>query len=249
MLSRLASRIGSMLKDFVRDVLDRSAKPRDSSNWIPELWAVVGVLGAGAVSYAESVQKVAAIFLGSASSLLPALLALTGTLWCIWIIDAKQVRASQPVLVGGSVFEYAYRQPVRQIAKVGLLALLVLLPIKISAAVDDFIPLPLTFYGFLLDSRTGQRIEAATVRVVNVNGVDVTRDGTWESDKYGFYEVRTLQPVTRDGHLSIKMADCPEIRTLPIRKADQCSTCPSSPFVSTKLKPMFRHVFSCGGKQ
>jgi hypothetical protein len=75
----------------------------------------------------------------------------------------RQLRIGRPVDVWD-------RTPTRRLSVEGyqarcfdgeLLLLTLAIPIRIAEALDTLVPLPMTIYGFLLDSATGQGVQGA----------------------------------------------------------------------------------------
>jgi hypothetical protein len=141
--------------------------------------------------------------------------------------------------------ECKYSQPVRYLAKIGMVVVLVSVPGKVVSLADEVIPLPATLYGYLVDARTGQSIADARVRVVSADGTDITQD-TWLSDSEGFYIVRTTRRAYRNDRLLVTHQDCTGEQSFRLRRADEWSEVPPSA-PKEELRPIFRHVLNCGG--
>src|SRR5262249_53016045 len=130
-----------------------------------------------------------------------------------------------------------FPQIVRILCKIGVIALLALLPSKFLAAKDDFIPLPNILHGYLIDAMTGKGISDARIRVITQDGVDVT-DGDWFVDSQGFYIVKTRERVKRTAKIVVSVPGCEIQDELKLRRIDQVA--------SDNDVPVFRHVAICG---
>lgn len=204
----------------------------------------------GAVSYASTLDRLASQLLGIPGSFLPIFIIVFGLSWCMYVIHVKTMEESNSRITlpieDKSQLRYKYGQPVRYLAKAGLLILLVLLPGKLSTAIDEVVPLPPTFYGYLIDARSAKPMADVRVRVVTADGVDITK-GVWLSDSEGFYIVETLQRVQRNAHLVVIQPDCNMEQSLSLRRVDESHIDAFGRNTPAELRPMFRHIINCGG--
>jgi hypothetical protein len=232
------AQLGSIFLRVVGDFTDRSASKRTDTSWGSGLWASAGVVVTAAAGYLDSAEKLFVGIFGDFMGTFRFLLVVVALLGCVGIVCSKRRIASSSA--GSSIsHQYSFTQPVRITAKFGIIALLVLLPTKVIAVKDDFIPLPPSFYGYLVDARSGQPVSDAGIRVMTHDGIDVT-DGIWLSDSQGFYIVRTRDRVKRTAQLMVTIPECQTRQSLRLRRVDQIG--------SRNGFPMFRHhVIACGG--
>jgi hypothetical protein len=94
----------------------------------------------------------------------------------------RQLRIGRAQLMVGielrcAGFRWRVTKPALSIAswKMGLLLLTLAVLIRIAEALDTLVSLPMTIYGFLLDSATGQGVQGARARVVGAGRTLVAR--------------------------------------------------------------------------
>jgi hypothetical protein len=226
----------SILARVAADFTDRSASKRVDFSWDSGLWTTAGVVIAAAAAYFESSEKLFIGVFGDFKGTFRLLLVVVALLGCVFMVRSKRQVLSTSTGDSSSL-QYSFAQPMRIVAKFGIIALLALLPTRVIAAKDDFIPLPQTIYGYLVDARSDKPVSDAGIRVVNQDGVDVT-DGVWLSDSQGFYVVKTSEPVMRTAHIIISIPECKSRQSLTLRRVDQIG--------SRNGYPVFRHVAECG---
>jgi hypothetical protein len=240
-------------KLFLDDLLDRGAKAKASAAATEDLLATVWVVATNGSSVMDSAKKLATQLLHLPAESLASVCVSVVALWsCLQIVRAKgAIKRATPIIDSEAGFElqYAYKQPVRLLAKIGLLASLLVFTVSSVASVNELWPLPTTIYGSVggvrASSGKAEPIVGAHVRVV-FEGVDVTQGSPFPTDMYGYYRVMTSRRVRRSAQIHIH---CPngsmhvftlsrdyEVPSRELRGAD-----------SPELKPFFRHVIDCGG--
>ena len=243
-------KVKEALYQFSADILDRSAQPNKNSIWAPDIWATTLLIITNIASYVEAVDKVASRLLSSPNSILPVASIIFGLAWCVIVIKAKgkSSKGNIPSLGTVSLPQYRYSQPVRHFAKIGFLFLVLLMPKKAQALIDEIKPLPTTLYGYVLIAKSGEPAVDAKVRVVTSEGVDITKSAL-PVDSDGFYIIETTRPARRNSRIFISLPDCGEEQTLTIRREDEATIDALGHPISSGLWPVFRHVLSCGAKQ
>jgi hypothetical protein len=235
---------------FYRDFLDRSAGQKPSLE-IADIWPVVVAATCGVASAVEAVQKLFSTVLSAPAGVLPLVACAVLALWSIITITAKSRRGVPLIVIGpstpGTAVQYAYIRPVRILAKVTFLLLVVVTPLAIRSTVLDLRALPDTLFGYLLDAHDGSPLAELRVSVM-VGGADVT-DGEWTTDSRGFFIVRTSREVHRNAMLRVFLPDCSQPILLPLTRQFEVSgptsidTNPRSPL------PFFRYTLACKDKQ
>ena len=201
----------------------------------------------------ESVQKVIANVVAVPESI-TAIVACV--VLCSWSLST--IRAKTPILQRGQEaagivlssegslpeLQYTYVRSIRALAKAALLVTLIAIPFRVRAAFIQLAPLPTTFFGYLVDSRTGEPLTATRVRVLDGGGADVT-EGEWGSDSRGFYVVKTVRRVQRNAKLQVFLQECSRPNLLPLTAPfEQRPSSLQSKDVNTAT-PSFFHSLSC----
>jgi hypothetical protein len=241
--------MGARLRNFIGDILDRSAHPRPQKVTLPDLWAISLLVLSGAASFSESFSKLALNLLGISGSVVPFVLACIGLAWAIFVITAKEGEAHGPASSGIPLkpeLTYRHDQPTRYLAKIGMFILIVLLLWQAKIMIDDFIPLPLTVYGYLVDARTRQPVVDAVVRMIDSSGVDVTRY-QWPSDSTGFYIIETVRRVRRDSEVVVSQPKCAMENKLPLFRVYETRLDVFGMEVPKSFDHVFKHTITCDG--
>jgi hypothetical protein len=235
------------LRSFIGDLRDRSACPRSQKVTLPDLWAIGLLVLSGATSFSESFSKLVNNLLGVSGSVVPFVLVGTGFAWSIFVITAKVSEVpgvASPEAPLTPELTYRYDQPTRYLAKMGMFILIILLPWQARMMVDEFVPLPLTIYGYLIDAHTRQPAVDAVVRIVDGSGVDVTRH-QWPSDSTGLYIIETVRRVRRDSKVIVSQPNCTMENELQLFQIYETRLDVFGNEIPRSMGPIFRHTITC----
>ena len=230
---------------FPRDLFDRAARKIAPASWTGETLTVLGIALLAATGQAEALQKIAFALVGDRTSLVRLLLTVSALCWCVVVISKK---TRVPGLAAASDKRvYSYSRPLRLLAILAAAILMVAIPSKISATVDELVPLPKTIYGYLYQLN-GRPIDGANIRLVSSGGEDITR-GDWLSDSEGFYIVKADRRIRRSDILTIFGEGCAGQHFLTLRRENEFKMNalrerPGRP----ELSPKFYHHLSCEDK-
>jgi hypothetical protein len=240
----------ALIHSFINDILDRSARPSSQGVALPDLWTISILAFSGAATFFDAFTTLANRLFGIAGSIIPLGLVVVGLAWSIFVINTKDKQMLATVIVARTVppseLTYAYSQSIRYLAKISMVVLLLLLPSHVAAVIDEFIPLPSTIYGYLVDARSRKPVIDAVVRVVDTNGVDVTTN-QWPSDSTGFYIIENSRRVRRNSRIVVSQADCKTENELPMFRIYETRVDLSGNKIPRFLKPAFQHTINCGG--
>jgi hypothetical protein len=235
------------IREFVRDLCDKSAERKNSAQ-APDYAALAAAILPGILSIVESAQRVTANVFAVPALLLTPLTLCLGIAWSTFVVISKveEERILEVPIPPTRVrtIRYRYMHVARQCAKVLLLAFVVLLPRSLTAAFRGLNPLPKTFYGYLLNARDGSPIHDVRVRVLGIDGANLT-DGEWRTDSYGFYIMKTLVPGQRTSKLIVYLPDCGSRLLLPLTHAYEQWVPHPAGLVTRDVRPVFRHFVSC----
>ncbi len=229
------------------DLFDRGTHPNAAKHRLPDLWTIGVLILSGAVSFSDLLSKFLNGLLGISGSIVPLALLSSGLAWAIHVIVAKQHESGNLLLTGILVYPvpiYYYDQVSRLLGKIGILILLVLLPWQVVLVVDEFVPLPITLYGYLIDAKTRQPVEGTVLRIVNGSGVDVTRYQL-PSESLGL----SVQRVRRNAKLVVSRPDCSGENELPLFSAYESREDALGNEIKTSVNPVFRYTFYCGASK
>jgi hypothetical protein len=134
------------IRKFALDISNNSAAEPASSQLLQKDSPATALLAIVSIaSSLKSVRELSIDLLGLPGVVVPILLSIITLAVCVFVISSKNNRslaASQPR------YEFAYGKWVRLAAKVGLLAvLLLILPFNLFTAAEHILPLPTTIYG------------------------------------------------------------------------------------------------------
>lgn len=228
---------------FWRDLWDRSAKPSMKTVQIPDIWAGTLLVFSSVAAFVQGAQNLITDFFRLPYFIIPFLLAIFVFSWCVHIITAKteekidntiQLVDRSPGLI------FSYGQPIRQLAKVGLLVILILTPFSVHSAIIQVKPLPETVYGYLYSAKTGEPIVGARVRAITNKNADITKM-CFPSDSRGFYILETAGTLNRRGYLLASVDGCDSEIKLSLEKEHELS---AKPHVAG-ANFAYRHVISC----
>jgi hypothetical protein len=228
----------TLLHEFLRDFVDRSAARAPTANWGVESLTTLGVGVLAASAQAEAVGKLAGTVVGDFSTAVQMLLLLGAILWCAAIVSAKTAAAPGYV--------YTYSQWLRTLAKAGLLGAIAFLPFRLAALADEWTPLPDTVYGFVYDS-AGRPVDNARLRLLSLAGQDIT-SGSWFTDSRGFYAVRAIRRLRRSDAIRIAPEGCKTAQTLPLARIYAAPAAAPWPPELANASPRFLHHLECEAK-
>lgn len=251
LLQRCAAAVWRSCKGFLQDLTDKSAEKVSPPNWAGDALTTTGLAIVGASGQAEAVQKLVSLFAGDFASVVQLLLLLLALLWCGAIISGKAHFKQQAGVVAASdaakTRSYAFSQPLRVVAKIGLLLLLIAVPLKLSAVADNLIPLPDTIYGHVFYD-TGKPVDGAPLRAVTSAGSDIT-SGSWTTDSNGFYVIKAKKRFRRSDVLRVIPDGCTVEVSLALTKANEVTPQSDRGDHGLGLRPMFEHRVHCGGRE
>jgi hypothetical protein len=250
-LRRIDVVLRNSLLGFVQDLADHSAERISSPNWAVDGLTTVGIAVLAASAQAEAVQKLVSQLVGDLSLVVQLFLLLGAILWCVAVISGKTPSKLTAGVVAGAnskrEYSYAYSQPVRIAAKIGLIIFVVAFPIKLKAIMEEALPLPSTIYGYLLYDTT-KPVDGAHVRVVSADGSDITV-GIWVSDSNGFYIIKARRAMRRSDVLKVMPDDCADEVSLSLTKSNEIPSRNSDDRNDAMLSPLFRHRIHCSGSK
>ena len=227
-------RLPRLLLRFGRDLLDRGAQRRRSRGGWPDVWATLVLALTSAGSLLEGWKKIASETFGLPGTLGAVVLCLVGAVACVYAISA--------VTGSGTKQTYRYKSVVRQLAKIGLVVICLVLPFTASSAFDSISPLPSTIYGTLADY-DNKPLPNIPVRIM-VNGEDVTSPSSFKTDDRGLYKVDATRRISRAAKLRV-MCRSGSIDLSLGRKNEAIEKLPDLP----KSAVVFFHQIKCEGSQ
>ena len=178
---------------FGKDLLDRGAERRRSSGGWPDIWATLVLALTSAGSLLEGWKEIASETFGLPGAIGGLVLCLGGAVACVYAISAVTRSKTKPT--------YQYKSVVRQLAKIGLAVICLMLPFIASRASDSVSPLPRMIYGKLADY-DNTPLPNIPVRII-VDGEDVTSPNSFPTDDRGFYQVEAMQRISRAAKLRV----------------------------------------------
>jgi len=235
---------------FVRDLTDNSAETVWTPNWAADSLRTLGIAVLAASGQIEAVQKLVSQLVGDFSSAIQILLLLCAILWCVAVISSK-IPSTRVSLIVGDLRPmdgrglYGYSQPLRFVAKLGLLLFVIALPFRVRIVVDKLLPLPETIYGYVFLG-ADKPVNGARIRVISSNGADIT-SGTWTTDSRGFYILKGVRRLRRSDLVKVQPDGCKKELTLALSKSNEVSagTAKDQPD-GTGIFPIFIHHLDCG---
>jgi hypothetical protein len=245
-------RLITVVTGFMRDLADKSANKLAATRWGADSLTTFGIGILAASAQAEAVQKLTSQFVGDFSSTVQLLLQFFAMLWCVTVISSKTPNTGSSIIhvdfaPADQQSTYTYSQLLRSLAKLGLLALVIILPYKLTTVADDLLPLPRTIYGYLYKG-ADQPVDGARVRLVSRGGDDIT-SGTWFTDSHGFYIVKAVRRVRRSDVIKTIPGNCESELSLALTKSNEV------PGGNTTLNPqlsrpadIFVHHINCAEK-
>lgn len=148
-----------MIRRILSDFRDRSAHvsaQQRRGGW----WRITILAISGALANIETVQRAGLTFLGLPGSLSQTLFAVAALAYSVHVMGAVDT-ATAPGFGGSTTSYYRYPRSIRTLAKLAFLLLLVIIPLKVMAAVSELTPMPSRFFGFVFDARTADPVAGA----------------------------------------------------------------------------------------
>jgi hypothetical protein len=229
------------------DVRDQGALPQ--SQTIADVVGLVSLAGlslGGITGLLANLQFILRFIPSIPSSSIPLVCGLFGSLWSFGLVTLKtEVSEIDPSLGEPhtvTIKRYRYGQPPRQIAKLLLLPLVLVLCAAGVRTYREIAPIPRIIYGFVRDQHGP--LAGVTVRVYTSSNTDLT-DASWSSGSDGFYITEARGRVPRSAHLVADWPGCAEVQPqLLLRSADELPQ-DSTPPRANGLSPIFRHTLVC----
>jgi len=239
------------VKSFWNDITDKSAAKVRSPRWATESLTTVGIAVLGASAQIEAVRKVGSEFVGDFSSLFQLVLQLFAIFWCMAVISGKSELASGSAIIHSPASAspqllYSYSQPLRFLAKVGLLLLMFLIPVSLRAVADEVIPLPSTIYGYIYRG-ADHPLDGVRVRIITREGQDITR-GNWFTDSAGFYIATANRRIKRSDKIVVAPEECDGEHALSLMRSNQADNSTIMSDAKVKNDALFVHHIDCKEK-
>ena len=240
-------RLFHALRAFGRDLGDRGARRAQRQLQIPDLWGIPLALLGTVFPFVTQLKSALADIIGLPSVIFPLLMSIIAAYWCVIIVTSKDVPArAVGIAAGQETALYRHTNGLRNAAKLGLLALAVLMLGATREAAIELSPLPSTIYGFVINATSGEPYAEIVVAAEDHRGAMLSE--ATHTDSIGFYILHLSRRTNRSARIRLQPPRCAAPQYLSLSSWHETKKDSQGAALSSNLHPVFIHAVSCGAE-